>query len=845
VTDIIERLNEALTGRYGDIRHFGEGAMAVVYRARDVRHARDVAIKVMRPEVAASIGIDRFNREIQILARLHHPHILPLFDSGESGGLLYFVMPFVTGESLRTRLVRERALPLRDTCRMVQQLARALDYAHGQCVVHRDVKPENVLLLEDHLLLADFGVASERTPARPGSETTATLTTFGTTVGTPAYMSPEQAAGSPEIDGRSDQYALAILAYEMVSGSPPFAGLPPVQLLAAHITTTPPPPAGRREPVPPAVAEVLARALAKTPDERFASCAEFGQAFERGLEARAAQPTTERARPMEVPGPPRVLVLGFNNLSGTPGLDWLGPGLTETVTVDLRRLSGLRVIGIDPPTRKRLTGTISEGRIDAERAVELAAPLGAAYVVWGSYQSTAERVRVIAQVASVEERATQWSRKLDGTVDDIFELQDGLVRGLSEAMAVSPSPTVTVATQAPRTRNRSALEQWARGVQQYMQFSVETIADAEAAFREALRLDPDFALAHAWLGALLVPRFVTSGRREDLDAGIAALERAVELDPGLPDSYAFLCYAHARSGRIDVAVEHGERGAALPGAGVFNWYFLGLALFMRADTSRRPSDMASALRALRQAAAVDRGYHASYVVRAHLHLERGEIADAAAALASVREMEEAGVGAPFIGREVLTALGALAHGRADEAEQQLAVGLARYPTATSPFAMLMTVAVHAVTGLRHELAGHYAEALEAFETAVSLATENPRRVGMGGWWARAMAGRGRAFLRLTRRAEADRTHQELVAEFDARRQFTWGYGMGATDAEVLVDRAALEASLGSDDQAVTSLSAAVARGWSNWPWFDALPAFTMLRRAPGVLALRAQSPRHP
>ncbi len=205
--------------------------------------------------------------------------------------------------------------------------------------------------------------------------------------------------------------------------------------------------------------------------------------------------------------------------------------------------------------------------------------------------------------------------------------------------------------------------------------------------------------------------------------------------------------------------------------------------------------MASALRALRQAAAVDRGYHASYVVRAHLHLERGEIADAAAALASVREMEEAGVGAPVDGRQVLTALGALAHGRADEAEQQLAVGLAN-PTATSPFAMLMVTAVHAVTGLRHELAGHYAEALEAFETAVSLATENPRRVGMGGWWARAMAGRGRAFLRLTRRAEADRTHQELVAEFDARRQFTWGYGMGATDAEVLVDRAALEASAG-------------------------------------------------
>src|SRR3989441_7932685 len=276
----MERVREALSAALGDRyrieRVLGRGGMATVYVAEDLRHRRQVAIKVLRPDVAAAIGAERFLREIAIAARLTHPHVLPLIDSGQAGGSLYYVMPYVRGESLRQRVVREKRLPLKDALRIARELGAGLDYAHREGFIHRDVKPENVLLADGHAVIADFGIARAICQSCDGQN----VTEVGLTIGTPEYMSPEQAAGDRDLDGRSDVYSLACVIYETLAGEPPFGGASARAVMAKHLSEPPPPLRARRPDAPAAVEQALARALGKDPADRFASVAEFMTALE-------------------------------------------------------------------------------------------------------------------------------------------------------------------------------------------------------------------------------------------------------------------------------------------------------------------------------------------------------------------------------------------------------------------------------------------------------------------------------------------------------------------------------------------------------------------------------------
>src|SRR5881398_1043669 len=272
--DLEEGLRAALADRYALARELGRGGMAVVFLARDRGHDRAVAIKVLRHEIAAALGADRFLREIQIAAKLHHPHILPLYDSGAAGDLLYYVMPYVEGESLRQRLDRETQLPLDDALAITRQVAGALAYAHSHDVVHRDIKPENILLESGEAVVADFGIARAITAASGDK-----LTQTGFAIGTPLYMSPEQAAGGEGLDGRSDQYSLACVLYEMLAGHAPFLGGTAHEILARHTMDPVPRLRTARGTVSGAVAEALDRALAKAPADRYATALQFAEAL--------------------------------------------------------------------------------------------------------------------------------------------------------------------------------------------------------------------------------------------------------------------------------------------------------------------------------------------------------------------------------------------------------------------------------------------------------------------------------------------------------------------------------------------------------------------------------------
>jgi serine/threonine-protein kinase len=260
VADELERLGAALGHRYRLERELGRGGMARVYLANDLRHDRPVALKVLKPELAHALGPERFLREVKITARLNHPHILPLLDSGEAQGFLYYVMPYVEGESLRDRLEHEKQLPLDDALLIAREVADALSYAHSHDVVHRDIKPENILLESGHAVVADFGIARAITAA--GGEK---LTETGLAIGTPAYMSPEQAAGETTLDGRSDLYSLGCVLYEMLAGEPPFTGPTVESIVRQHLAAEPPSITVIRPAVPGWVASALSRALAKTP----------------------------------------------------------------------------------------------------------------------------------------------------------------------------------------------------------------------------------------------------------------------------------------------------------------------------------------------------------------------------------------------------------------------------------------------------------------------------------------------------------------------------------------------------------------------------------------------------
>jgi serine/threonine-protein kinase len=294
VSDDTEQLNVPFAGRYRIERELGRGGMATVYLAADLRHSRRVAIKVLDPELAAALGSERFLREIEVAAGLHHPHILPLYDSGSANGQLFYVMPYAEGESLRQRLQREKQLPLDDALRVTREVADALDYAHRRGVVHRDIKPENILLLEHHAVVADFGIA--RAVSAAGGET---LTATGLVLGTPAYMSPEQVAGGRELDGRADQYALACVLYEMLAGQTPFTGPTAESLAHQHLNVAPRAVTDLRTSVPPSVSATIARALAKNAADRFGTAAQFSAAL-------AGSPDTGRPERARFPGRPRV-----------------------------------------------------------------------------------------------------------------------------------------------------------------------------------------------------------------------------------------------------------------------------------------------------------------------------------------------------------------------------------------------------------------------------------------------------------------------------------------------------------------------------------------------------------
>jgi TolB-like protein/Tfp pilus assembly protein PilF len=602
---------DALRDRYQLDRELGRGGMATVWLARDLRHQRPVALKLLRPDLSAVLGAERFLREIRLTANLQHPHILPLLDSGEAGGRCYYVMPYVEGESLRARLAREGRLPLAEALQLTREIAGALDYAHRQGVVHRDVKPENVLLSGPHALVADFGIAKPL-----GADSTTALTETGVVVGTAAYMSPEQATGRG-VGPASDVYSLGCLLYEMLAGEPPLLAATAQATLARRFTERAPAVRERRPDVPAGVDAALARALAASPDERYRTAAEFAEALslphtDRGrlvrwglaaaalaLAAAAAATATRHRVPASAAGAGEghrtmVVVLPPQNLGDSSDAAF-ADGLGDEITTRLASLDGLGVIGRASALRYR--GSAATPR-------EIARQLGADYVLlttvrWDRRHAQ-PRVRVTSQLVRAADQTSAWSDGYDAEMADVFDVQGRVAARIAEAMGVRLGSADRERLAAVATRNPEALRYYLRGRDAmrrvYIGYEYALEQDAIRAFAEATRLDSSFAAAYAGLAdALLGLDWATEQRVRRADS---VVHIALRLDPGLPEGRAALSRVLLAREEPDSAIAELERArSARPGSPEL-LRLLGVALRERAGLD-------SSLRVLAEAARLD------------------------------------------------------------------------------------------------------------------------------------------------------------------------------------------------------------------------------------------------
>lgn len=571
MSTIPQHLQSAIADRYALERELGRGGMATVFLAQDVKHDRIVALKVLHPELAAALGPDRFLREIKMAARLNHPHILPLFDSGEASGWLYYVMPYVEGESLRQRLEREKKLPLSDAVQLVSAIGSALDYAHRQNIVHRDMKPENVMLHEGVAMVMDFGIAKAVSAA--GGDTL--LTQTGMMVGTPAYVSPEQAAGEREIDGRSDQYSLGCMLFEMLSGNRPFTGNTAQAVLAKRFTDSAPTLKSASVRVAEHVERALARALAREPAERFDTVISFVHAV--APESRRSNGAAKGGQELGK-STKSVAVLPFANMSADAENEYFTDGIAEEIISALSKIQALHVAS-------RTSSFAFKGKTEDIRDIGRKLEVGT--VLEGSVRKSGNKLRISAQLISVADGYQLWSERYDRELEDVFAIQEDIAQNIAKALRLVLTDREREVIEKAPTTNLEAYDYYLRGRQYFNQLRLKSLKFARQMFNRAIEIDPDYALAHAGVAyccAFLYMYF--DARASNLNQADAASRRAVELDPQLAEAHVARGFAVSLRKEFEEAERELELALELDPRSYDAAYFYGRALLTQGKWER-------------------------------------------------------------------------------------------------------------------------------------------------------------------------------------------------------------------------------------------------------------------
>jgi serine/threonine-protein kinase len=621
------QLQQTLGDGYTLERELGGGGMSRVFVARENALGREVVVKVLAPELSASVSAERFTREIATAARLQQANIVPVLAAGTSDGVPYYTMPFVTGESLRTQMTSGAPLSMHDRVAVLRDVARALAYAHTQGVIHRDIKPENILLSGGAAVVTDFGIAKAISAARTvdGPSLAAsdgTLTQVGSSVGTPAYMAPEQAVGE-SIDARADLYAWGVVAYELLAGTHPFAGKSGAsQLIAAHIAEVPQPLLMRAPTVPREVAALVMRCLAKDPNERPSGANAL-------LEQLATASTSSAERPVPTANPRRrpalvaaaavvvsigvgtalwmttrggargaadagvaaaagaraasdtaatsersLVVLPFTSVGGDTANSYFAAGIADELTSALMQIPGLRLAGRASAARVKQQGG---------GATEIGRTLNVTSVLDGSVRRSGDRIRVLAELTSASDERVLWSQTYERALADVFAVQDEITREIVSALRVQLTAVSGTRGMSARggTRNLEAYDLYLRALPLYKGRGGRGLLQAERYLVEAIKRDPDYARAHAMLASTLLaqPYFAPVRARDVAERARAAAMRAIALDDSLADGHQALAHSHAERNEWSAARREYERALALDPRLVEAHYRLGEMLY--------------------------------------------------------------------------------------------------------------------------------------------------------------------------------------------------------------------------------------------------------------------------
>jgi serine/threonine-protein kinase len=536
LTDVRARLQSSLGAAYTLERELGGGGMSRVFVARDEALGRDVVVKVLAPDLAAGVSAERFAREIRLAAALQEPHIVPVLAAGATAeGLPYYTMPFVRGRSLRDRL-HEGPVPAAEAVEILRDVAKALAYAHRQGVVHRDIKPENVLLHEGTAVVTDFGIAKAISASKtqaPGG----TLTQVGTSLGTPAYMAPEQAAGG-EVDHRADLYAWGVMAYELLAGAHPFAGkASPQAMIVAHFVEMPAALDARAPHAPAGAAAIVMQCLAKEPEARPAGAADVLAA----IAAPGSTPVAFTAAPRPVER--SVAVLPFESLSPDPADAFLADGLCEEIVTDLARLKAVRVIARNSAAQYK--GTAKDARTVGRE-------LGARHLLSGSVRRAGNALRVTAQLVDAEQGAQAWAERFSGTVDDVFEIQERIARQIVAALEVTLTPEEDRRLAVRSIQNVQAFEWYLRARQDTLSFSARALEDALVLLDRAAELEGERALILATRALTIWNQFNIRLRGEEVLGEVRVLtDRALALDSELAPALLVRALLEYSGERVD------------------------------------------------------------------------------------------------------------------------------------------------------------------------------------------------------------------------------------------------------------------------------------------------------
>lgn len=798
MVDLKAGLEKTLGPSFTVERELAGGGMSRVFVAFDGSLGRRVVVKVLPPELAASVSLERFKREILLAATLQHPHIVGVLNAGEIDGMPFFTMPFVEGESLRMRIQREGQLTVGRAVSILKDVARALTFAHERGVVHRDIKPDNVLLAGTSATVTDFGiakallgsVAAPKPDARSGGSVShSSLTQLGTTLGTPAYMAPEQAAADETTDHRADIYSFGIMAYEMLTGQVPFRSKTPQALLAAQLTATPPPIAMKRADVPVALARLVMQCLEKEREKRPQSARELAELLEHpdmvsgafasapqtgvrrrswrllatgvGLLVMAASAlvltrdrepaATQAGQTAALDRARSVVVLPFVNISPDSADAYLADGITNGLINALARVPGIRVTS---------RSVASSAREKFASAGEIGAALNVGRVLEGTVQRDGNRLRVTARMTNADDGFMLWSDMFERELKDVFAVQDEISAAIAEALGTRMAPAAAAAG-GRGTSDDVAYDMYLRGRHFFEQRGAGSLRRALALFQDAADRDPSFARAHAGVAAAysVLPTYARVSRDSLLEPGLAAATRAIELDSTLAEAYA-------------------SRAILLSGA--WRW--------------------ADAEADHRRALALDPEYADAHQWYGELLLILGRTPESLQHLGRAAELDPV---SPVVASSY--SLGLAVAGRDAEAVMQARRAIELDSALFLPRFML---------GTAHLSASRFTDAVREYEIALAL---NP-----GARFVRGLL--GYAYARLGQRPSAER----LAAQLSTNR-----------DADALTELAMIQAGIGDTAAALTSLEGAVrgrAAYFSSAPM--AVAPFAELRASPRFAALR-------